>query len=200
MALVAYFIPIDHSVPTYNAPKYFFSRLVPGLPGMEGVVWAWETYLLEDIGLIVAEVTPAQDTLVSGQADVFRVPNLDITIPNATERNRFRDAMENYSIPGTWITTDMEYRAIVRTILGMFQIHNRMVALLGQPLFRGTGWTLAGNFNQVPPEAEETFRQAARELNVDVSTVVSTTTLREAFKIVGDQFASRPFQIGALVI
>jgi len=55
MTVHLYVLPVLHLVdPNYNVPKYLPHRFNPALVGLENVPWAWETYLLEDIALLIA--------------------------------------------------------------------------------------------------------------------------------------------------
>src|SRR3990167_7129380 len=61
MTVHLYVLPVLHLVdPNYNVPKYLPHRFNPALIGLENVAWAWETYLLEDISLLIADVTVSQ--------------------------------------------------------------------------------------------------------------------------------------------
>ena len=202
MAQRVYLIPVLH-IPLvegafYNVPKYFPHRVNPNAsPELVGVWFGWETWLNEDTAIIVADVDATQHTFISGRADVVSVPDLDTTVANVSQRNRVRSYLEGFSVPGNWIIVGMTYRGILRIVLGMFQLHNRAVAILG----RGVG---SGNLDltvsEIPADLRLALAQAATDLGLDYSAVTPTTTLRAVLKGAGDQFASRSFGIGGLVI
>jgi len=199
-----YIIPIVHidigEGSFYNVPKYFRHRMNPdSLPELAGVNYAWETWLNEDVAIIVADVDDTQHTLVNGQADVVTIPPLDNTIPTVAVRNRVRTVLENNNIPGTWVIVGMAYRSIVRIVLGMFQFHNRVVRLIGRRLFDGTlNLTLTIADLSIP--MQDALAQAAADLFLDYSAVTGATTLRQLLKGMGDQFANREFEIGGFII
>jgi len=195
-----YLIPITHLTdPIYNVPKYLPHRYNPSLAGLEGVRWAWETYLLEDTGLIVADVDNTQHTLLSAQADVLAVPPLDNTISSAAVRNQVRNALEAVNVPGLWIVTGMSYRSVIRVVLGMWQFHNRLAAIIQHKIFDGT-IDLEMTVANIPLATRDQLQIAADELGLDYSAVTGSTTVRQLLKVMGDQFAGTEFNIGGFII
>ncbi len=191
-----YVLPVVHlTTPNHNVPKYLPHRFNPAMAGLEGVRWAWQTYLLDDLGVLVADVTTAQNTLLSGQSDVLVVPtNLDSTVPNTTTRNRIRTLLEAAGVPGTWVNTGMVYRTIVRSVLGCCQYHNRLVGLAQRRLFDGSV-NLDMTVGQLPAGIRDRLQGAADGLGLDYSWVTASTTLRTLFKGMGDQYAARELRI-----
>ena len=195
-----YLIPITHLTdPTYNVPKYLPHRHNPALAGLEGVRWAWETYLLEDIGLIVADVSDTQHTLLSAQVDVLAVPPLDNTIGSVAVRNQVRNVLEAVNVPGLWVTVGMSYRQVVRVILGMWQFHNRLATIIQHKIFDGSV-NLEMTVTNIPLATRNQLQVAADGLGLDYSSVTGSTTVRQLLKGMGDQFASTEFNIGGFVI
>lgn len=188
-----YLIPITH-LTNYNVPSYLSHRFNLALSGLEGIPWAWVTYLLEDIGLIIADTDATQHALLSAQTGVLAVPALDNTIPNTTVRNQVRNALEVVNIPGLWVTTGMSYRAIVRIVLGIFHYHNRLTVLVQRRIFDGS-INLDMAVNQIPAGVRVRWQQAAEDLNLDYSAVTGTTTIRQLLKGMGDQFANQEHRI-----
>lgn len=195
-----YILPVVHlTAQSYNVPKYLPHRLNPPITGLEGVRWSWVTYLLENMGILVADVTDAQHTLLAGQADVLVVPGLDNTIPNTAARNTVRSILETANIPGGWVNTGMTYRSVLRVVLGLFQYHNRLTAIIQRRVFDGS-LNLDMTVAQIPAAVRDRLRQAATDLELDYSWVTSATTIRQLLKGMGDQFASRSFEIGGITI
>lgn len=195
MTIRLYVVPVVHlTSPVYEVPKYLPHRFNPPLAGLEGVPWAWVTYLLEDVGIIVADVTVAQDALLVGQADVLGVPPLDNTIPNATARNKVRNVLEAANVPGTWVNTGMTYRSVLRVVLGLFQFHNRAVARLARRVWDGS-ISLSTTISQLPQSVVDHLRGAADDLGLDYSAVTGATTLRQLMLGIGQQFAAREYII-----
>lgn len=195
MTLQLYIIPIVHLTnPVYIVPKYLPHRFNPPITGLEGVRWAWLTYLLEDNGIIVADVSDTQNTLLTDQADVLLIPLLDNIIQNTTARNRVRSVLETANIPGTWVNTGMTYRSVLRIVLGLFQYHNRLVAIIQRRVFDGS-INLDMTVNQIPSNVRDRLQEAADGLGLDYSWVTGATTIRQLLKGMGDQYAGREFRI-----
>lgn len=195
MTIQLYVIPVVHLVtPVYEVPKYFPHRHNPPLAGLEGVPWAWVTYLLEDVGIIAADVDATQDALLAGQADVVGVPPLDNAIHNATARNKVRSMLEASNVPGTWVNTGMTYRSVLRVVLGLFQFHNRVVARLSRRVWDGS-ISLSTTVNQLPQPVADHLRNAADDLGLNYSAVTGTTTLRQLLLGIGQQFAAQTMTI-----
>ena len=182
----------------YAGPKYFFCRLSDGLPGMENVRWVWENYVWENNGIIAADVTDAQHTLLNAQADMIAIPALDNTIPNATARNRVRNILEAGNIPGTWVTVGMTYRQIARTVLNVFRFFNRYVSKGGR--ISAAGFNLDTTWSQIPQAHQDRLRATADEFGLDYSGVTGATTIRQILKGMADQIGDVAYQIGGMVI
>lgn len=185
---------------TYNIPAYLMHRLQTPLVGLEGVRWAWTTWLLEDVGILVADTTDTQNIILDSQPGVFPIPDLDATILNANIRNRVRNTLEAAFVPGTWIQTGNVYRNILRALAGMFEYHNRAVALNQGRFFIGS-ITLSTTISQLTTSQQAALSQAAGEFGVDYSGVTGTTNLRTVFLLANNLYnANRPFEIGGIVI
>lgn len=195
MTVNLYTVPVIHlSSPRYEVPKYLPHRFNAPIAGLENVSWAWETYLLEDFGLIIADVTSPQDNLLRNQADVLAVPPLDNSINNNSVRDTVRNYLEAASIPGSWINTGMSYRAILRIVLGLFYFHNRLVVRVQRRFWDGT-ITLDTTVGQLTLEAIQQARNTADDLGLDYSAVTSATTIRQLLLGVGQQFSNRSLKI-----
>lgn len=201
MSVELYLIPVVHpeiSPGRYaNAPKYLRTRFDPNNvePGLEDVAWAWTTYLLEDTGLLIAEVTPSQNNQLSGHSDVLHVPPLDNTINNTNQRSIVRNALEDSFIPAHWVNVGMTYREIIRTVLHIFEFHGRAVAINQGPLFRGDTLNLDLTVGDIPLGKVQALQQAADEFELDYSSVTNDTTIRQLLKVLADQFEDVSFGI-----
>ena len=191
-----YIIPVIHLTDLhYNVPAYLPHRFHAATAGLEGVPWAWTTYLLEDVALLIADTSDTQHALLDAQAGVFPVANLDGTIPNTGVRNRIRTALEDGFVPATWINTGMVYRNILRALAGMFHYHNRAVALAQGRIFTG-GVTLSTTVSQLTTAQQAALSQAAQDVGVDYSGVTGATALRAVFLLANNHYnAGRPYEI-----
>lgn len=200
MALRLYLLPVVHlTTPRHEVPKYLPHRFSPPLPGLEGVVWSWATYLLQDVGLAVADTTTAQHNLLNAQTDVLAVPlNLSNTF-NTTVRDRIRTLFDGWKIPSSWVVTGMTYRVVLRTMLNIWQFHNRYVGHTGTVLF-GAGITLDTTWSQLATEVQDGLTTAAASMNLDSSGLIATTTVRQILKSIADQLGDIPYTIGPMTI
>lgn len=205
MAIRAYFIPITKIIfdggGSHNCPKYFWHRFNPEPPlaGLESVTHSWETYLLEDVGLIVADVDNVTHTLLAGQLDVLALPlNLDGTITLAAV-NTVKNFLEAVNVPAGWVTNGMTYRAALRTLLNIWQLHSRYVGTVGKKLFGGS-IHLNDTVADIPQRYRDDLRAAAESMGLDFSAITPATTIRQLLKGVADQLGNIEYKIGPLAI
>jgi hypothetical protein len=152
---------------------------------------------LEDVGIILADVTPAQHTLLSGQADVLAVPPLDNAIPNDTVRDMIRNFLENQNLPALWVNTGMTYRTVLRVTLGVFQFHDRFVSSLQRRLWDGS-INLNTTIGSLSQPIRDLLQNVANSFNLDMSGISGSTTIREMLRSIGQQFATRTFTISGV--
>jgi hypothetical protein len=178
----------------YIVPAYLSHRFSAPVVGLEGVAWTWETYKLERMGIVVADVTPAQDTLLTAQANVIKIPALDNTIPSVAVRNQVQTVLETFDIPAQWVVVGMSYRTILRIVLGIFRFHGRLIVLLQRRFWNGT-ISLDTTVSQLSTNVVTYLQEAANHFGIDYSFVTGTTTIRELFRLMGEHWANTPFSI-----
>jgi hypothetical protein len=143
---------------------------------------------LDDVGVVNASTSGAQDSSVSANADAILIPPLDNTI-GAGALAQVQSALEGLNVPAQWVQVGMSYRTVVRVVCGFAQLVQRTTGLNNANRIR-----LAGNLDktmaQIPAAMRTTLQQAADDLNLDRSGITGATTLREALRIVGQQFAA----------
>ncbi len=177
-------VPVD-GAGTRASP--YVPKYVPAL----GVAWVWCPTPLE-WGVVWANASPAQETTIGANADAIVVPPLDNTIALVATQN----ALESLNVPAQWLTAGMTYRTVVRVVVGMaaFAQHCRA---LGQRV------ALAGNLDRAlstfSVEVRDILAAASDSLGLDRSSITGATTLREAMRIMGQQFvAGRGVALGNL--
>lgn len=146
-----------------------------------------------DTAICWADCTAAQATAIAANADVLLVPPLDNTISNVTA---VRNQIEAMNIPAQWVTAGMTYRTVMRVVVGMAQL---IQAVRG----RGVTVTLAGNLNMTLSQLSVATRNAIAAscdaLSIDRTGIIGSTTLREALRMFGQQFATgRGVRLGDL--
>jgi len=195
MTTELFVVPVLHLPENnHNAPGYVWHRFHPGLADLEGVRWAWVTYLLEDVGVLIADVTVEQRELLDTQAGVVAVPDLDRTVETVPQQDRVRGLLEAVDVPGGWVNIGMTYRTIVRILLWIFTYHNRVVALIQRPVFAGD-LDLEMTMAEIPAWIRDAMAQAAGEMGYDYGWVEPSTTLRELLYGMGVQFSAVPYEI-----
>lgn len=196
-----YLVPVNH-IPTeggiYHTPKYLPHRLDPALPGLEGVYFAWEVFWLGHTAIAMADTDATQHNLLIAQTDVVAVPPLDNTVA-AGALSTVQAVLEAGDIPGDWVQVGMSYRQVLRIILGIMQFHKRFMALSGRRASDGL-FALTLRVNQIPQATRTILQNVATEFNLDFSAVTGTTTVRQLLVGMGQQFASREFEIGGVII
>lgn len=154
-------------------PKY-----IKDLP----VAWLWVATPL-DWGIAWANTSPAQETAIGANADAIVIPALDTTVALVATKN----ALEGLNVPAQWVTAGMTYRTVCRVVVGMACFIQRCDGL-GQKI------ALAGNLDKTLSQFTAAVRQsladASDSLGLDRSAVTGATTLREAMRIAGQQFAA----------
>ncbi len=135
-------------------------------------------------GIVWANTTPAQDTTLGANADVIVIPPLDNTIALVATQN----ALETLNIPAQWLTAGMTYRTVLRVVVGMAAFYIRAVDNFGAVL------PLAGNLDktlsQLSAAVRSALASASDSLGLDRSQITTATTVREALRIIGQQFAT----------
>lgn len=179
MATRFYFVPMvtaedDGVIAVFRCPKYALT-----LSGR----WQGIDYGAEDICLLVADVTPSEHTILSGQADVVSVPELTgNVIGAATVRNR----VEALGLPAEWITNGTSWRVVLRRLRKIVMFAQKFRGLFKARLFED-GITLDSTVNQIPLAKRQRLADTADALGLDRSAITGSTTVRQALRILADQ-------------
>lgn len=186
-----YFIPVvTVAESNYRCPAYLPHRFNPALVGLEDVAWAWELAFLEDIGLVAAEVTVAQHALLNAQPGVVAVPaNLDGVI-TAGQATAIRTRLEGSRTPAEWCQTGLTYREVLRGVLGVWQVHNRLVAVLQRRLW-SAGLSPDSLVSDLPSDARQALRERLEDMGLDTSGVQESDTLRAVLRALSLQTSVR---------
>lgn len=183
---------------TYNQtrPKYFSAQGTQAdvvAAGTAGVSWG-----AVDAGesmIVYAVTTPTMDTNLTAMPDVVVVPPLDNVI-TAGAVNAVQNQIEALNLPAHWVTAGMTYRTVLRVLVGMVQLIQRMDSL-GQRV-RLTG-NLDRTIGSLSAAIQTALTTACDQLGIDHSTIIGTTTVREALRIFGQEFiAGQSISLGPL--
>lgn len=178
---------IDQRRPKYLTDGQTFADFNPSPP--------WAMSPMVDTGIVWADTTPAQDAFLAAQLDVRAIPPLDNTI-GAGALPQVKAGLEALNIPAQWVQVGMTYRTVVRVTVGMSQLIQRTEGL-------GDKLTIPGNLDltmaQIPAGKRTTAQTAIDSMGLDRTQIVGSTTLREALRIIGEQFAAgRSISLGDL--
>jgi hypothetical protein len=190
MAIRFYIVPLEvvAGVLTRRGPKYFSWPFDPDAPALipADVRWEMRDFGLQPTGLVAADVTPAQNTALSAQADVITVPaNLDNNV-GAANLATVRSKLESIGIPGDAIVASTDYRHIVRGIIAIFAVAQRLDGLQGGAIFTDNR-TLATTLGELSAGARQQLQDAATELGYDYSSLTLASTLRDVLKTLANQ-------------
>lgn len=135
----------------------------------------------DDVAVVWADTSPAQEAVLVLNPDVFLVPALDQQIALTATQN----ALETFNIPAQWVTAGMTYREVLRGIIGMAQLIQRTQGL-------GVKFRLAGKLDRtigsLAANVQQVLADAADSMGLDRSNVTGATTVRSALWILGKQF------------
>lgn len=188
MAVRVYLVPII-GTGTRQDPRRakYFAGVIPNFAMMD--------YGLEPVGLVAADVTTAQNTSISANADVTTIPaNLDAA-PSGGALTATKNALESLNIPAGWVNGTQTYRDILRIVAQIFQLAQRIKGLGGDRLFPA-GVTLATQFQDLPSAYRQVLIDAATSFGWDISSLSGTNTLRVIFKTLADQWGNTPITLG----
>jgi hypothetical protein len=178
-----------------RVPKYFAEPGQLPLAGLEDVPATSNDFGLQPTMLVVADVTPAQHTLLSTQGDVTAIP-ADITQNvSTTALATVKANLEALSLPAGWVTTTNTYSQVLHAVMAIFQFAGRFQALTGLSPFNG-GATLDTRFNQLSQTVQDGIVNTAADMGLSTAGLTPTTTLRQILKSIADQFP--PFTVGPL--
>lgn len=192
MTLRVYLTPVvaRSDKPNSRAPKYFWD--------LTGVWWGAMDYGLEPVFLVVADVTDAQHAALVANADLASVPaNLDASI-GAAGLTAARNALEGFGIPGQWLMAGTTWREAVRHCARLFQFAQRLHGLYGVRVYQ-SGITLGTTVGSLTAGQRNALLDVAQSFGWDTSGVTGAMTLRQALKVMANQW-SGPILIGGVEI
>lgn len=163
-------------------------------------------YGFEPVCIVGADLTIADDATVAGQADVHPLPfNLSATLTSG-QVSAVQSFLEAGHIPGGWVTTDLTWTQVARTVLGVFSFFQRFAttyaAAIGQPpqsVF-AANLTLDTTFGSLPAAVRSALSATAQAFGFSTAGVTGATTLRVILKAMADNFQGRPFSFNGAVI
>lgn len=146
----------------------------------------------DQVAIVWANASVAQDDAMALNVDAFVIPPIDNNVAVAATQA----ALESFNIPAQWVSAGMTYRQALRVVAGMAQLIQRTEGL-------GAKLGLAGRLDltvaAIPVAMRNALTSAADSLALDRTTIVGATTVREALRILGQQFvAGNAIRLGNL--
>lgn len=169
-----YLLPMEFGADgarTVYRPKYL-AGLTPA---------TWSQCRLGEFTVAWVDTTPANHDFLTAQPDVLAIPPLD----NAVAVTATRNQLEAIGIPSQWVTAGLTYRTVLRVVVGMALLVQRTEGLGERLPFAGR---LNDTIGSLPAAARQRLADAADSLGLDRSGIVASTTVREAMRIIGEQF------------
>ena len=156
-------------------------------------------YGLEPTMLVVAEVSAAENTSISGNVDVTTVPaNLDALL-NGAGVTGAKNALEALNIPAGWVDTSLSWRNVLRVTAQMFQFAQRLSNTGATQLFP-SGVTLSTQFSALPAAYQQALLDSANSFGWNTSSLSGTSTMRVILKTLADQWGNGPMTIGSVTL
>jgi len=202
MAFRIYVVPMIVDIKGARRPKYFQDGTIPSPPNGFGVIY----YAAEPWALVGADLPPADDATIAGQADVEALP-VDLS-PHLTggQVTGTRAFLEAASIPAGWVTTADTWASVVRGVAGMFLFLQRYEGIYSianngaaPSIFLG-GVTLDSTFGSLPALVQASMLATATDQNIPTSGLAAGTTLRVIWRYVADFYSSVPIVIAGVSI
>jgi hypothetical protein len=176
---------------TLTEPKYAPTILRPN-----GIVHEYMTMGSRPVCITVADVTPAVHASLVANTDVVAWP-ASFQLSGATLSTNvtaFSSSLEALGVPMQWATNQDTYLATLHTIGGMFQFIQRVSGIVGSDPF--TSATLNTRVNQLPAGVQSAISQACSDLVMVCTSITGSTTLRNLYKNMSDQWGLRPLNTG----
>lgn len=190
MALRLYFVPKVLSGEVY-VPKYF---------GDGTVAASWSARDFDDMYLVAADLSSGDHTTVSGQPDATALPASLTGNLTAGQVTAVQTKLEAANMPANWVSTSLTWTQVLRVVCGMIQLNQRFKGNNdGAGIFRDS-ISLSSTVGDLPAQVRQRLQDAALSLGLDIASITLSTTLRVAYRTLGEQFATIPVRIGPFTL
>lgn len=190
MAWHLYLVPIVGSGTLENPrrPKYL-------------IHYSMIDYGFQPVALAASDVDEATDAALQINADVHRLPD-DLDQPiGPVALAIVQDALETRNLPAQWVTNDVTYRVLLRTLFGFFSFVQRYAAVSNTTaLLLGGAVNLNTRINQLPASVRQNLQVTATDLGLSSTGISGATTIRQVLKNLADQWGQRPYSVGGISI
>lgn len=180
MTVRFYIIPIE-AIDRKYGPEYFNWKYDQNhIIELENVVYSLKIFGGTDVGLIAADVSTAQHTYLTSQADVIAIPvNLDNTV--GTNLTAITNALESVNIPAGWVNSNQTYREILKILCGMFFY---LQTVSNPQNILENGYTLNTILSDFTPAFRTLAQNTANSFGYDLSSITLSNTWSEVLNII----------------
>lgn len=161
----------------------FFPKYLTAIAGS----WQQLDYGQELWTLVSADVTNAEQTSISANADVTAVPaNLDQQVGGALATVQAK--LEAANLPADWVTSGMTYRTVLKWSIRLMLLMQRFHGLdTAADRFFASGLTLDSTIGDIPTTPRQRVNTAATSFGLDTSSLTLATPIRTAFRVLAQQ-------------
>lgn len=193
MTVRFYILPIERNG-RYRGPRYFNWSYDPDPPGID-CQWSIKDYGSIDMGVVAADIADTDHNALILNSDVYAFPvDLDSTVDNAG-RTAINNYYEVHGIPADWVGIGDTYRSVLRITCGVFLYLQRVLGIIGYPTDPYAGLTLNTQYRNIPNPLHDAMQTGAISLGYTWD-VVGTDQIRKIFKMMSDQWGSKPIYFG----
>lgn len=188
MAFRLYLIPIIGTGAEHDGrrPKYLTDGTVTG-------DWGGMDYGNEPWMIVGTNLSPVDEAVLLSQPDVFALP-VDLSPKlTAPEVAAVQAQLEAMHLPAGWITPALTWREMVRTVLKIVALMQRLQFYQENTRLFENGVTLDTPVNALSPAVVTQLRAAVSSLRLNPAGVAGAVPLRQMLKTLADQAKTPAF-------
>lgn len=181
-------------------PKYFTDGT------LTNPRWSSIEFGSEPWAVVGADLSAAEDAIVVGKPDAFAIPfNLDTNLTNQ-QVTSVKNKLEAMNVPAGWVNNTLTWRAVVRTVLGMFLFQQRLGAIYvsqnggSPPLLFAAGVSLATTFGSLSAAMQSAMIATAESFGFSTAGLTANSTLRVILKALADNFQNQDYNFSGTLI
>ena len=197
MAFRLYLVPIIGTGTNTDPrkPKYFMSGTLTTPSTWTGIDYGIEPWMV-----VGSDLSVVDDAAIVAQPDAFGLP-FDLT-PNLTagQVTTVQNKLEAINLPADWVNTTLTWQQVVRIVLGVMGFIQRLMSFTSNGSLFAGAVTLATTISQLPASMRTNLTQCATGMNLDISSISGSTTLRQALFILGNQLSTRSIAINGVIV
>lgn len=158
-----------------------------------------------DQAVVMIEAPQTYLDFVQSQPDALLLATsqtIDNTI-NVNQRNAIRNWLENRGIPGLWVQTGETRRQVIRGVIGMFLISQRLRGRFGEDFKQRAvryGVNLETTWADLPQALKDELLGVAADFGIPNPGLTNASPLRDVLKALGDGMQKFPFVLCGVTV